>query len=349
MKQLLVSPKGSLFFEDRDAPVLDDPNAVLVETAWSAVSAGTEKAIIGRIRENPGMRTDDRRIGYANCGFVRDTGQAVEGVSIGDLVAVYGSDAAFAGHAGASAPRRLNFAKVPDGVAPDEAAFAAIATFPLNGLRLVRPQMGETCVIIGLGLLGLVAVQLAKAMGLVVVGIEPVEERRLVALSVGADFAFAPGDDAITEAVGLYTEGAGADIAVIAAGKSGEPADLAMELLREKGRISFVNGGSPTGSGGGAWHAKELEAYAVKAAGPGRYDESYENDAVDYPIAYVRWTVNRNLKEVLRQMATGGLNMKPLITHRLPFGEAPEAFEMLLAGGGGIIGMAFEHSGGGPQ
>ncbi len=346
MRQLLVDPQGRLFFDDKDDPVLDDTNAVLVETAWSAVSAGTEKAIISRIRENPGMRTDDRAIGYANCGFVRETGQAVEGINVGDLVAVYGSGAAFAGHAGASAPHKLNFAVVPDGVAPEEAAFAAICTFPLNGLRLVRPQLGETCVIIGLGLLGLVAVQLAKAMGLVVVGIEPLEQRRNVALFVGADFAFAPGDDdPIAEAVGLHTEGAGADIAVVAAGKSEGPADLAMELLREKGRISFVNGGSPTGSRRGAWHDKELEAYAVKAAGPGRYDESYERDAVDYPIAYVRWTAHRNLKEVLRQMATGRLNMKPLITHRLPFGQAPEAFEMLLAGGGDIIGMAFEHSG----
>lgn len=345
MKQLLINPKGRLFFDDATDPQLVDANAVLVDTVCSAVSTGTEKSIINRIRQAVRKSDADRPLGYANSGIVREVGEAVRDIERGDLVAVYGSQWALAGHAGMSAPGRLNFAKVPESVGPEEAAFAPIGTFPLNGLRLTKPQLGETVVIIGLGLLGLMAVQLAGAMGLVVVGVEPDPKRRGIALDVGADFAFAPDDNGLYNAVRAHTEGAGADAAIItAAGGGSAPVELAAELLREKGRISLVGGGSCGLERRGIVQQKELEILSVKAAGPGRYDEAYERECHDYPVGYVRWTANRNLKEVLRQMQTGGLDMKALITDRVPFDNAVEAFERLMRGTTDIIAMVFDHN-----
>lgn len=345
MKQLFIrATTGEAYFREVEEPPLDHPKAVKVDTVVSAVSAGTERRIIASIRSGEARFDEDRPLGYASAGIVREVGGEAEGAAPGDLVAVYGSYSVLGGHLGVTVPRRHHFAKVPEGISPTEAAFAAPACFPLNGLRLCRPQLGETFLIFGMGLLGLVAVQLAKAMGLVVVAVEPSGFRRAIAREVGADFVFAPDDDELAAALALYTEGAGADAALICtASSSGEPVAQAMEFLREKGRIALVGGGENVTRRRGPFHHKEQEILAVKAAGPGRYDDSYENDCIDYPIAYVRWTMHRNLKEVLRQMAAGGLRMEPLITHRLSIEEAAAGFDMLVEGDERLIGMVIEY------
>jgi len=347
MKQLFIkAATGEACFREVDEPPLDHPQAVKVDTVVSAVSAGTERRIITAIRSGEAKFDEDRPLGYASAGIVREMGAEAEGVAPGDLVAVYGSVAVLGGHLSVTVPRKHHFAKVPEGVTPAEAAFAAPACFPLNGLRLCRPQMGETFLVFGMGLLGLIGVQLARAMGLVVVAVEPSEFRRAKAREVGADFVFAPDDDGLERAVGLYTEGAGADAALVCtATESGGPITQAMALLREKGRIALVGGGETVARRRGPFHHKELEILAVKAAGPGRYDERYENDCIDYPIAYVRWTMHRNLKEVVRLMAAGVLRMEPLITDRLSIEGAPAGFDRLVAGDEKLIGMVIEYDG----
>jgi len=346
MKQLFITAAtGEVSFQEVEEPPLEHPQAVKVDTVVSAVSPGTERRIITAIRSGETKFDEDRPLGYASAGIVREVGAQAEGAAPGDLVAVYGSVAVLGGHLSVTVPRKHHFAKVPEGVTAVEAAFAAPACFPLNGLRLCRPQMGETFLVFGMGLLGLIGVQLAKAMGLVVVAVEPSEFRRAKAREVGADFVFAPDDDDLERAAGLYTEGAGADAALVCtAAESGAPVWQAMALLREKGRIALVGGGE-TVARRGPFHHKELELLAVKAAGPGRYDERYENDCIDYPIAYVRWTMHRNLKEVVRLMAAGVLRMEPLITDRLSIEEAPAGFERLVAGDEKLIGMVIEYDG----
>jgi len=342
MKKVLISAAGSPFFKDVDEPRLDHPDAVLVRTRFSAVSPGTERRILRRLAEE-GAGGGEHEIGYASSGLVREVGENITHVRPGDPVACYGTQWAFAGHGGASAPRRHSFAKVPEGVGLEEAAFAAIGTFPLNALRLTKCGLGETVVVIGLGLLGLITVQLARAAGLVVVGVEPHEGRRKLAERLGAEAAFAPGDEGAAAAVGDFTEGAGADACVLAtAGESPGPLEEAMGLSRERGRVVFLGGGGRQFTRTGPFREKELELVAVKASGPGRYDGRYERDCVDYPLPYARWTVHRNLKEVLRQMGEGALRVKPLIERRVPFDRAAAEFERLAAGEP-VLGIVFEY------
>ncbi len=344
MIQVFVGGRtGEVFSRDVDEPALESPNAVKVDTLASAVSAGTERRIIAAIRSGEHSFDEDRPIGYASAGVLREVGEAVSGVKPGDLVAVYGTNWVLGGHAGVTVPRKHSFVAVPDGVTPAEAALASIVTFPLNGLRLCRPQLGETLVVVGLGLLGLIAVQLAKAAGLVVVGVEPSALRREKAIEVGADYVFAPDDAHIEDAVGEHTEGAGADAAVVAVGTADEaPINLAMSLLREKGKLSLVGGGGAPRRRG-PFRKKELSMFSSKASGPGRYDESYEYDCVDYPISYCRWTVNRNMKEAVRLRATGAVNIEALITHRLPVRRAADGYAKLLESAEDMIGMVFEY------
>lgn len=344
MIQVFVGGRtGEVFSKDVDEPALESPNAVKVDTLASAVSAGTERRIIAAIRSGEHSFDEDRAIGYASAGIVREVGEGVGVVKAGDLVAVYGTNWILGGHAGVTVPRKHSFAAVPDGVTPAEAAFAAIVTFPLNGLRLCRLQLGETIVVMGLGLLGIIAVQLAKAAGLVVVGVEPSALRREKATEVGADYVFAPDEEHIKDAVGEHTEGAGADAALVAVGTADDaPINLAMNLLREKGRLSLVGGGrAPQRKG--LFREKELAVFSAKASGPGRYDKSYEYDCVDYPISYCRWTVNRNMKEAVRLIATGAVNIEALITHRLPVRRAADGYAKLLESAEDLIGMVFEY------
>lgn len=344
MIQVFVEGRtGRVYSKDIDEPVLDSPNAIKVDTLASAVSAGTERRIIDAIRTGEHSFDEDRPIGYASAGVVREVGEEVSEVKAGDMVAVYGTRWVFGGHAGVTVPRKHSFAAVPDGVTPAEAAFAPIVTFPMNGLRLCRPQLGETLVVMGLGLLGLIAVQLAKAAGLIVVGVEPLALRREKAAQVGADCVFAPDDAGIEDAVAEHTEGAGADAALVAVGTADDaPIGLAMSLLREKGTLSLVGGGR-TPRRKGPFREKELAVFSTKASGPGRYDRSYEYDCVDYPISYCRWTVNRNLKEAVRLMATGAVDIETLITHRIPVERAADGYARLLESADDLIGMVFEY------
>lgn len=363
MKQLLQNLKnGETLLLETPAPQAG-PGRVLVRVRASAVSAGTERmlvqfgkrSLLGKIRARPdlfrqtlekikregmipvweavsGRLAQPVPLGYSCAGEVVEVGQGVSCFRLGDRVACAG--AGYANHAEfVSVPEKL-CAAVPvlDGVPYEEAAFATLATISLHGLRLGRLQVGENVAVIGLGLLGQLAVQLAKAAGARVLGIDLDPRRVAAARSLGADEAIIR--DLSEEAVKSFTRGRGVDLVLIAADSaSSDPLELAGSISRDKGTVVAIGAVGMTVPRNLYYH-KELEIKISRSYGPGRYDPAYEEQGQDYPYGYVRWTEGRNLEAVIRLMASGALRIKPLITHRIPIEEGPRAYELISGGAG---------------
>lgn len=330
------------------------PGRVLVANSASVISSGTERSAVAsgggggslpvRAMRNPelvkkalehlrehglretldlarGVTAPDAALGYSSAGVVIDTGGVAE-FRVGQLVACAGAGSA--NHAEVvSVPGNLVVA-VPAGVPACCAAFATLGSIALQGVRRLEPSLGERVVLVGLGLLGLISVQLLRAAGCQVLGVEPREERRRLAQAFGAELVVAP-DDA-TEAVLNWSERAGADAVVItAASASSAIINDAVSMLRPKGRVV------PVGEVGldldrAPLYRREADVLISTSYGPGRYDPTYEEGGVDYPLGYVRWTENRNMGEVLRLMATGQLDVAPLIELERPVAQAAEAY-----------------------
>ncbi len=278
-------------------------------------------------------------VGYSNAGTVIAKGRLVSTFSIGDRVACAGSG--IANHAQyASVPVNL-VVKLPEGVDYPEAAFATIGSIAMQGLRRTECKPGETVVIIGLGLLGLLGVQIAKAWGLVVVGIDLNAERLELARTFGADLCIAAGDPSAEQTIRNFTQGHGADSVVIyAATSSSEPANQAMRFCRRKGRVVVV-GAIGMDLQREDMYVKELDFVMSTSYGPGRYDDSYEVKGNDYPVGYVRWTENRNMQEFVRMLGAKTIDVQPLISNSFPIDEASKAYEILLENPGRNIASLF--------
>lgn len=365
MRQLVQNRKsGEIELVEVPAPVCG-PRTILVRTLASAVSAGTERhmmklgrqSLLRTALERPdlvsrvvtkfqreGLAATVRAVrekteqtvalGYSSCGRVVEVGPEVDDIRPGDLVACAGQD--FASHAEIAAVPRTLVARVPDGVAPEQAAFATLGAIAIEGVRLAHVELGQTTVVIGLGLLGQITVQLLLAAGCRVVAIDLDEQRVELARQAGATLAFTNQDlpaDATPR---------GADAVLITAdSSSNEPLELAARLAREKGRVVAV-GLIKTDLPRHEFFLKELEFVVSRSTGPGRYDPSFEIDGRDYPYPYVRWTQTRNLEAFLDLLARGRITLSHLITHRFPFSEAPAAYE-LLVGDTPPMGMVFEY------
>lgn len=332
------------------------PGFLLVRNRASAISSGTERSladfskqtILGKALARPdlvrqawakvrrdgllaawdavrGRLAQPLPLGYSCAGVIVAVGDGVEGFQPGDRVACAG-----AGHAShaefVSVPMNL-CARVPEGVSDEAAAFTTLAAVALHGLRLAEPRMGETVTVIGLGLLGHLAVQLAKAAGCRVAAVDPDPARVESARRLGADFAGEPAQTA-----GLSrsaSNGPGADIVLItAASSSSEPLTLAADACRDRGRVVLV-GDVGMQLPRTPYFRKEITFMVSRSYGPGRYDPSYEEGGMDYPIGYVRWTEQRNLAESLRLMGEGKLQVSPLIGRRVPIADAPTAYELI--------------------
>jgi predicted dehydrogenase/threonine dehydrogenase-like Zn-dependent dehydrogenase len=355
MKQLVVRA-GVTKVVDVPAPT-PLVGHVLVANLASVISSGTERAAVesgggggslaARAIRNPalvkaalnhlrerglrdtldlarGVTAPDVALGYSSAGIVLDTG-GVAAFRVGQLVACAGAGSA--SHAEVvSVPANL-VAAVPEAVEPRPAAFTTLGAIALQGVRRTEPTLGERVVVVGLGLLGLLSLQLLRAAGCQVFGIEPVERRRQLGLQLGADGAATP--DQASEAVAAWSDGAGVDAAVIcAATPSSTVINDAIRMLRRKGRVV------PVGDIGldldrSALYVREADVRISTSYGPGRYDTSYEEAGIDYPLPYVRWTENRNMGEVLRLMAAGHLRAEPLIQAEFPVGRAEEAYAAL--------------------
>lgn len=360
MRQVVQHFKSGLTeVVEAPAPALR-PGQLLIRTHLSLVSAGTERmlvefgraSLIGKARQQPDKvamvlekaRTDgvvatleavtaklDEPIplGYCNVGTVIAVGAGVAGFQPGDRVASNGPHAEIV-----RVPVHL-CARVPSVVADDTAVFTVTGSIALQGIRLLAPTLGETIVVTGLGLIGLVAVQLLRANGCRVIGIDMDRVRLELAHALGAEVIDAASQDPAAEATAM-TAGSGVDgVLIAAATDSDRPVTEAARMSRQRGRIVLV-GVTGLELSRADFYAKELTFQVSCSYGPGRNDPGYEEHGHDYPIGFVRWTEQRNFTAVLEVMAAGGLRADRLITHRVPIINAAAAYKTLLTDRGAL-------------
>jgi predicted dehydrogenase/threonine dehydrogenase-like Zn-dependent dehydrogenase len=348
---------------------------VLVRTRYSVISAGTERAsvashqssLLERTRKNPdlvkavfeqlrqyGLVATYKRVqgrlnavmamGYSAAGTVVAKGIGVEEFNPGDRVACAG--AGYANHAEYILVPKNLCTKVPEKITLEEAAYTTIGSIAMQGVRQATVTLGETVAVIGLGLIGQITVQLLKANGCAVAGIDLDEKAATLAKSSGADVVLHRQHDDVNKVVHAMTGGIGADAVIIAAaGKSNDPVRLAGEICRERGRVVLV-GDVGLSLPRGPYYAKELEFRMSRSYGPGRYDPSYEEAGHDYPAGYVRWTENRNMQEFLRLLAECKVDVRKLTTHRFPVDDAKSAYELVSGksdGGKRAVGVVLDY------
>ena len=357
MRQVFLSKSGQILVAEAPAPECG-PGEVLIGVAWSVISTGTEARQVEEPNPDLGMRLRHavklgrmglRRLrergleetlrkarvregisapmGYSVSGIVRAAGPEAGDLAIGSLVAAGGS--AYAHHAEIVAVPRNLVVPVPEGVSLRAASFTTVGAIALQGVRRATPQVGETAVVIGLGLLGQLAVQILTAAGCRVIGVDPLDGRIDLArhppgvLSAGCG----PAPDEIEPLVRAVTRGIGADVVLICASTaSSEPANTALRIVRQRGRVVVV-GDVGMELVREAFYRKEVEFTISCSYGPGRYDPTYEEGGVDYPPGFVRWTENRNMQAFLELVQSGRVAPEGLISAEHPLEEAAAAFE----------------------
>jgi predicted dehydrogenase/threonine dehydrogenase-like Zn-dependent dehydrogenase len=266
-------------------------------------------------------------LGYSCAGVVVDVGEQVETFKKGDRVACAG--AGQASHAEYVAVAKNLTVRVPDEVSFEDAAFVTVGAIALHAARQAEVQLGETCVVIGLGLVGQLAVQLLKAAGCRVFGIDVAAEKVELAARLGADAACSRAEADLLERVREFSGGRGADaILITAATSSSDPIQLAPKLARDRAivvAVGMVGMDVPRN----AYYEKELQLRQSRSYGPGRYDRTYEEQGIDYPLGYVRWTERRNMQAFLELVAQGKVRPGQLVTHRLPIEQAEQAYRIV--------------------
>jgi predicted dehydrogenase/threonine dehydrogenase-like Zn-dependent dehydrogenase len=360
MKQVLQHARtGVVEVVDVPAPKLL-PGCVLVRIAASLVSAGTERAasefagknLIQKAKARPDLvqevlnkvrrdgllsalsavrnRLDQpSALGYSSAGTVVGVGEGVTDLNVGDHVACAG--AGYAVHAEFACVPRLLVAKFSSGTAIsfEEAAFTTVGAVALHGIRTADVKLGDVVAVIGLGLLGQLSVQLLKAAGCRVLGMDIVLERVELAARLGADAAVVD-DSEFRELCRQSTNGHGVDAVLVTAETlSSDPVNLAGEVARDRGVVVAV-GTVGMDIKRPVYYAKELDFRISRSYGPGRYDTAYEQKGRDYPIGYVRWTETRNMEAFLQLLEQGKLDLKSLITHRFPIEQAQGAYELIV-------------------
>jgi predicted dehydrogenase/threonine dehydrogenase-like Zn-dependent dehydrogenase len=264
-------------------------------------------------------------MGYCNVGRVTEVGSGVAGIALGERVVSNGKHADFV-----AVPKNL-CARIPDAVSDETAAFTVLGAIALQGIRLAQPTLGECVVVTGLGLVGLLTVQLLKAHGCRVLGLDFDATRVELARAYGVEaLDLSTGADAVKEAV-RFSRDRGVDaVLVTASSQSSEPIHHAALMCRKRGRIILV-GVTGLELSRADFYEKELSFQVSCSYGPGRYDAEYEDKGRDYPVGYVRWTEQRNFEAVLDMMADGRLDVSRLITHRFPITQAPEAYDVITS------------------
>lgn len=356
--------KGNTILEDVPAPLVRKGH-VLIKTHRTLVSLGTEKMLvefgksnlISKARQQPekvkqvldkiktegllptleavfNKLDEPLPLGYCNAGEVIAVGEGVSEFRVGDRVASNGH------HAEIVCVAKNLVAKIPENVSYEEAAFTVIGSIGLQGIRLVNPTMGETVVVIGLGLIGLITVQLLLANGCNVIGFDFDERKVEMAKKSGAN-AFIASNVDVVKMVEEYTGGIGADAVLITAStKSNDVISQSAQMSRKKGRIVLV-GVIGLNIQRSDFFKKELSFQVSSSYGPGRYDEDYESKGIDYPLAYVRWTEKRNFETVLMAISRKQLNVNSLITEQVALKDYQEVYNNM---GGASIASILEYN-----
>ncbi len=347
------------------------PGQVLVRNHYSLISAGTEgktvkDARLGYIGKARARKEEVKKViqtaktlglmetyrlvmnkldapsalGYSCAGEVIAVSEDVKDFRIGDRVACGGATAV---HAEVVVIPVNLCVKLKDQVNMPEAAFTTLGAIAMQGVRQADLKLGENCVVIGLGLLGQITSQLLRASGVTVTGID-IDQRQVdQALKYSCDHTFNRNNEQLEQAIAQLTDGHGTDAVIItAATTSTDPIDLAGSLCRKKGKVIIV-GAVPTGFQRKNFYNKELDLRMSCSYGPGRYDSEYEEQGIDYPFAYVRWTENRNMQAFADLMAAGRINIRPLVTHTFPFQDAKKAYDLILARTEPFAGIVLEY------
>jgi len=373
MKQILQNYRtGALELAETPVPMCSS-NTLLVRTAASLVSIGTErsmielgkKSLLGKARARPdlvkrfiekaqkeglyktfqealGRLDQPTALGYSTAGIVVEVGSNVHNFVPGDRVACIG--AGYASHSEyIKIPEKL-CSRIPDGVSFEEASFGMLGIIALNGIRLARLTFGESVAVVGLGLLGLISVQILKAYGCRVIGTDLDPAKIGLASRLGADAVVA--EPELKKACEVFSDGHGIDAVVLTvATASDAPIHTAVDICRFGGRVVCVGVADIHPRRNEMWH-KEVEIVVSRAGGPGTFDPLYENKGIDYPIGFVRWTENRNLAEFLRLVGEGKVDVRSLISHRFPLEKAESVYGDILENRGGpYIGVVLEYPG----
>lgn len=359
MKQVIQDyGSGKLQIVEAPRPNVD-PTGIVVQTHHSVVSAGTERSMIEfanknllqKARERPDLvkqvidkaKTDGILdaynsathrlnqpvpLGYSCAGEVVAVGEQVTEFSVGDRVACGG--AGHASHAEAVAVPQNLAARIPDSVSMRDASFMTIGAIALQGVRRADVSPGERIGVIGLGLVGKLVVQILDAYGFPTFGMDIQRGEVETATQLGLDAGATIGSDDVAERVDNFSDGHGLDAVIIAAGTdSDQPVELAGEICRDRGNISVI-GNVGMDLPRDPYFEKELDFGVSRSYGPGRYDRTYEDRGLDYPIGHVRWTENRNMVEFLRLLAEESVDVEPLITHEFQFEDALSAYDLIF-------------------
>jgi predicted dehydrogenase/threonine dehydrogenase-like Zn-dependent dehydrogenase len=375
MKQIAQNYKsGELAVLDVPAPACR-PGGVLVQSLFSLISTGTEMmkvteakmSLVGMARARPdqvrkvmdsvsqqGLATTYKKamskldsytpLGYSLCGVVTEVGRGASEFHVGQLVAAAGNE--YALHAEYNWIPVNMCVPVPRDVAPEHAAFSTVGAIAMQGVRQAEVQLGETALVIGLGLVGQLVVRLLVAAGVRVVGLDLSEDRCQRAEQAGAVACGAPSGDslaAVEQALSEMTGGRGADHVLLAAGGSSNgPVELAAKLARDRARVVDI-GKTKLDLPWNAYYDKELDVRFSRSYGPGRYDARYELEGIDYPAGYVRWTERRNLECFLDLLAHKDLEVESLITGTFPIENAVTAYDDLASGAVPAVGVLLEY------
>jgi len=341
-------------------PILTE-NSIIIFSRISLISAGTERMLVGfgkasyldKARQQPekvkmvldkigtdGLSTTVNAVksklsapmplGYSNVGVIESMSKDITDFKVGDRVVSNGS------HADMVVVKKNLCARIPDGVDDDSAAFTVVGSIGLQGVRLAQPTLGESFVVIGAGLIGLMTIQLLRANGCKVLAIDFDEEKLSLARQFGAETANPnSGEDPISRAYS-FSKGRGVDgVIITASSKSNDPVKNAAIMSRKRGRIVLV-GVVGLSLDRADFYEKELTFQVSCSYGPGRYDPSYEIEGNDYPLGFVRWTEQRNFEAVLDLMAAGVIDVKPLISSRFDFINAADAYQELTENPSGL-------------
>jgi predicted dehydrogenase/threonine dehydrogenase-like Zn-dependent dehydrogenase len=371
MKQIAQNYKsGDLLVIDAPMPSCR-PGGVLVRSLFSLISTGTEMmkvteaklSMVGKARARPdqvrkvldtvaqqGAVATYKKVmnkldsytplGYSLCGVVVEVGKGAEEFKVGQFVACAGNE--YALHADYNwVPVNL-CVPVPDGVAPEHAAFATVGAIAMQGVRRAEPQLGETSLVIGLGLIGQLVVRLLTANGVRVFGLDTKQDRCQLADQAGATCGV-PGDESLERALAQATGGRGADHVFIAAGGSSNgPVETAARLGADRARVVDI-GKTKLDLPWNAYYDKELDVRFSRSYGPGRYDERYELEGIDYPAGYVRWTERRNLECFVDLLARKAIDVSTLINGTFPIDDAVSVYRDLADGKLPAVGVLLEY------
>lgn len=357
MLQVIQNYKtGELKVDDVPEPALM-PGGLLVRNVFSLISSGTEKttvataqkSLIGKAQSRPdlvkkviavakreGLLSTFRLVknkldtlvpmGYSSAGVVIAVAADVDDFAVGDRVACAGQG--YASHAETIFVPRNLAVKIPVNVGYDEAAFTTLGAIAMQGVRQAQLVVGEKVAVVGLGLIGLMTVQILKASGCIVAGFDIDPEACELASQLGADHVLLS-DGNYLPVIEKMTDGYGVDCTIITAStKTNEPVVLAGEITRNKGSMIIV-GGVPADVPRSPFYEKEIDVRFSRSYGPGRYDPSYEEKGLDYPYGYVRWTENRNMQSFLQLLTDKKIDLKRMTTHRFKIDEAEKAYQLI--------------------